>query len=230
EVAVSLAPAALETLGAVATALADIPEPARPSDFEEPPEARSNTPAAAPRIEPTASTADEEETDPASEDLDYSEDPEDPDMQALPPGTLPVPHPRPGAREEGPVPQQPGPEHLPRLWPALVDELMATRPLLATHLRLSRLEWEREGSAGLTLVFLDRAAYSLLADDGDFRKSILAFLTSKLSANREFPLRHHLDEAAAASAEPVTLATLEEARADEPILSYIRRLFEGRPV
>jgi DNA polymerase-3 subunit gamma/tau len=170
-------------------------------------------------------------------DPDYPVDPEEPGMDAAAmrgdgytlgrAGAGPA-----GVEEQGTVPIQPDPARLPPLWPRLIAELMTSRPLMATHLRLSRLERDADGSGALRLVFLDRAAHSLLADDGDFRKSIHAFLAGKLADSRDFQLRHHLDEAAAAAADegaaPVPTALPGDPLAAEPIVAYIRRAFEGR--
>jgi DNA polymerase-3 subunit gamma/tau len=182
------------------------------------------------------------EPDPDSDsepDLDYPVDPEDPEMDAAARrgdgsllGTARAAAGLNGAGETGPVPVQPVPARLPRLWPRLIAELMESRPLMATHLRLSRLEEDADGGA-LRLVFLDRAAHSLLADDGDFRKSIHAFLAGKLADARELQLRYHLDEAAAAAADEGAAdapAALGDPMAADPIVAYIRRSFEGRTV
>jgi hypothetical protein len=113
-----------------------------------------------------------------------------------------------------------------------VAELMATRPILASHLRRSRLQWEDgDGAAVLRLVFLERAGHALIAEDPDFRKSIQAFLGSKIRGAAEFQLKYHLDEEAAnANAEGRSPAAQEEAAGEEPIIAFVRQLFEGRTV
>ncbi len=165
--------------------------------------------------------------DPDGLELDYPVDPEDPDMAVAPP---PRPKAATAADSTEPVPVQDGPERLPAVWPRLVAELMDTRPILASQLRRTRLEWEGGGGSPLLrLVFLERSGHALLADDAEFRKTLLAFLGGKLRGSREFQLKYHLDEEAAASPEGAS-ASVEDASGEEPIVAYVRTLFEGRTV
>jgi hypothetical protein len=146
-------------------------------------------------------------------------------MAVAPPRPVAAPA---AAETPEPVPVQDGPDRLPAVWPRLVAELMDTRPILASQLRRTRLEWEGGGGAALLrLIFLERSGHALLADDAEFRKTILAFLGGKLRGSREFQLKYHLDEEAAASPEGAS-ASVEDASGEEPIVAYIRTLFEGR--
>ncbi|MEO7425089.1 MAG: DNA polymerase III subunit gamma/tau [Fibrobacteria bacterium] len=130
------------------------------------------------------------------------------------------------------VPVQAGSSALPGLWPALVEEFMAMRPLLGSHLRRTRLEHEAGETNTLRVTFLERSAYSLLGDDADFRKSFQAFLASKVAGGRDCALRFALDENAAESdAAPMALSFGgADPAGKEPIIKFILDLFEGRQV
>ncbi len=165
-------------------------------------------------------------------ELDLDPDPEDPDAP------MPVAAPVAASEPESlTVPAQETPSRLPAVWPALVAEFMSLRPLLGSNLRLSRLEWdagEATDTPALRIVFLERRAYALIEDDGDFRKSIQAFLAGKVNGKQDYPLRFTLDpEAAAAGAAadamPVSYGPGDPAKR-EPIINFIKDVFDGRLV
>lgn len=174
------------------------------------------------------------EVDPDVSEADYPIEPDDADMAPLsdlPPGAFPAPA-KAVAEEPAMVPVQDGPGQLPALWPQLVTELMISRPFLGSSLRRTRLEWDSDGTQSMRLVFLDRAGHSIIADDGDFRKSIQAFLGSKIRGVPDFQFKYHLDEEAAGSGDAAALAApgIDEVMGAEPIVAFIRNLFEGRTV
>jgi hypothetical protein len=128
---------------------------------------------------------------------------------------------------------QSSPSRLPALWPALVGEFMMERPLLGSHLLRTRLDWEDGETQGLRLVFLDRSAWSLIGDDGDFRKSIQGFLAGKAEGGNTTACRFTLDEVAAAEAASAAAPAMEalvsrDPMVKEPILRFIQDTFEGR--
>ncbi|MDB5051724.1 MAG: polymerase subunit gamma and tau [Fibrobacteres bacterium] len=179
----------------------------------------------------------DEEMEPEREmerDMEPDLDPDNPEapMPVTPPQAVADP-------ESLTVPAQESPAALPEVWPALVAEFMALRPLLGSHLRQTRLEWEAGDAPTLRVTFLERTAFSLIGDDADFRKSIQAFLGSKVPGSREFPVRFALDEAAAEAAKNAAGAAVdlihipygsEDPAKREPIINFIRDIFEGRPV
>ena len=159
-------------------------------------------------------------------ELDYPSDPEESDAAVAAPSPA-----RSAEPESLVVAKQSAPALLPALWPALIAEFMTERPLLGSHLLATRLEWESGETSGLRLVFQERGAWALIGDDGDFRKSIQAFLAGKAEGGKEIAVRFSLDEAAAAKAkgaEPVAVAFERDPLKREPILKYIQDLFEGR--
>jgi hypothetical protein len=128
------------------------------------------------------------------------------------------------------VPPQPSASALPVLWPALVGEFMAMRPLLGSHLMRSNLAWEDGEAPGLRVTFLERGSWSLVGEDPDFRKSVQAFLASKVEGGREAVVRFALDPAAPESPMPAAMAAYAENDPvkREPIIGFIQELFEGR--
>jgi hypothetical protein len=160
-------------------------------------------------------------------DRDMEPDPDDPDapMPIAPPPAMAEP-------ESLTVAAQASPSALPEVWPALVSEFMVLRPLLGSHLRRTRPEWEGGDVPALRVIFLERAAFSLIGDDADFRKSVQAFLVSKVVGSRDFPVRFSLDEAVAgAAAEPIPIPYgAEDPARREPIVNFIRDMFDGRLV
>ncbi|HKP94290.1 MAG TPA: DNA polymerase III subunit gamma/tau [Fibrobacteria bacterium] len=157
-------------------------------------------------------------------DLEPDPDPEDPEA--------PMPaSPHAAAEPESiSVPVRESPALLPEAWPALVGEFMALRPLLGSHLRRTVLDWEAGDAPTLRVTFMERAAFSLIGDDAGFRKSIQAFLASKVAGGREYPVRFALDEAAAAvDLLPAPFGAEDPARR-EPIINFIRDTFDGRPI
>jgi DNA polymerase III subunit gamma/tau len=166
-------------------------------------------------------------------DADADEDPESPES----PATLRMRAPAPAEPESLTVPAQDSPALLPSLWPALVAEFMSLRPLVGSNLRVTRLEWESGETPALRVVFLDRAMYSLIEDDGDFRKSVQAFLAGKAKGKQDYPVRFVLDPEAAsaqASAAAASMAAVSIGPKDpaerEPIIRFIQDIFEGRPI
>ncbi len=141
------------------------------------------------------------------------------------------------------LPAQESPAALPELWPELLREFIADRPLLGSHLRQSRLEWKVLGNPGDTVTgelqvwFTDKAAYSLIGEDADYRKSIQAFLGTKLKKKIDFAIKFSLDENSSeknsnasslghfGSGEP-----MQEDPLKIPIVNYILDLFQGRIV
>jgi DNA polymerase III subunit gamma/tau len=196
-------------------------------------------PETAPAVFPEATTAalaagipdlDEEYPD-REPDPDYPLDAEDPEAVASPIArTAPVPAP-PDA-EETVVPMQASASALPELWPALVGEFMAVRPLLGSHLLRSRLTWENGETSGLRVTFLERGSWSLVGEDPDFRKSVQAFLASKAEDGRDVAIRFALDPEASESPMPAAAAAYGERDPvkREPIIGFIQDLFEGRPL
>jgi len=179
--------------------------------------------------EPMAPPIESEYGDPEP-DPDYPANADDPDA---PPShmapTQPAAHaPRP---QEDPitVPLQASPAALPDLWPRLVAEFSAARPLVGSNLLRSRLVWENGETPGLRVVFLERSAWSLVGEDTDSRKTIQAFLATKAEGGRETPVRFSLDPDAAASPAPAMAAYAEnDPMKREPIIGFIQELFEGR--
>ncbi|MEO6094773.1 MAG: hypothetical protein ABIW76_03500, partial [Fibrobacteria bacterium] len=180
--------------------------------------------------DPLADFASLQQADPDLEqERDLDADPEDPEAV-----TAPIAPPAPAAVPESlTVPAQDSPARLPALWPVLVAEFMSLRPLLGSNLRHSRLEWEAGETPALRVVFLDRTSYSLIEDDGDFRKSIQGFLASKAKGRQDYPVRFTLDPdaaaagAPAAAAMPVSFGPGDPAQR-EPIINFIKDVFDGR--
>jgi len=162
-------------------------------------------------------------------DLDYPADAEDPEAPPshMAPGPITArarPAPEPIA-----VAMQAAPAALPALWPALVAEFSAERPLIGSHLLRSRLIWEDGETPGLRLIFLDRGAWSLIGEDAGFRKSIQAFLADKAEGGKETAVRFALDPVAAESQTPAPALYAEsDPLKREPIIGFIQELFEGR--
>jgi DNA polymerase III subunit gamma/tau len=163
-------------------------------------------------------------------DLDYPADAEDP--EAPPSHMAPGPQ---APRLARPAPEpiavsmQAAPAALPALWPALVAEFSAERPLIGSHLLRTRLTWEEGEAPGLRLIFLDRGAWSLIGEDAGFRKSIQAFLADKAEGGKETAVRFALDPAAAESQSPAPALYAEsDPLKREPIIGFIQELFEGR--
>ena len=206
------------------TAIATLPDPA----FAEIPDP---VPSEAPSQSPMAFADAGMEPD-REPDLDYPADAEDP--EAAPSPLSPLSNMAPTrAVDPGPtvVAKQASPTLLPSVWPALVGEFMSERPLLGSHLLATRLEWESGESQGLRLVFLERGSWSLIGDDGDFRKSIQTFLAGKAEGGKETAVRFSLDEEAAAKAAPEAVMMAignQDPFKREPILKYVQDLFEGR--
>jgi DNA polymerase-3 subunit gamma/tau len=175
----------------------------------------------------TGPEADYGESDP---DPDYPADADDPD--APPSHMAPSAHAAPGARPASAAPavaKQASPADLPAVWPDLVAEYMAARPLVGSHLLRCGLGWEDGETPGLRLTFRERGAWSLLGEDPDFRKSFQAFLASKTEAGREAPVRFSLDPSAAEIAPAAVAAYVEtDPLKKEPIIGFIQELFEGR--
>jgi hypothetical protein len=157
-------------------------------------------------------------------DADYPADAEDP--EAPPSHMAPARAPEP----ELAVPVQSSPAALPAVWSALVGEFMASRPLVGAHLLQTRLVWEEGETQGLRLVFLERAAWSLIGEDADFRKTIQAFLASKAEGGKETVVRFSLDPEAAKAGPAVEVPSLagKGQPKEEPIIGFIQDLFEGR--
>jgi hypothetical protein len=220
--------AVAETESHAAVAVLTAPSPEAHAAVSEPESAPRPAPVPASTPESLADAS--PDPDPEPPDMDYPADPDEPDIATL--QALAAAPPRPAADEEPEiVAVQESPAALARLWPRLLGELMSTRPLLATQMRSTRLEWLDEGTPTLRLVVLDRSSHHLLADDNDFRKSIIAFLGTKLKSGADFPFRIHLDEAAAAAPEGAApLAAAEEDHGEEHIIAFIRDLFEGRTI
>jgi DNA polymerase III subunit gamma/tau len=177
----------------------------------------------------------EEEYAEQEPDPDYpqdAEDPEAPPSHMAPGGHAPGrPAPAgPAAAEEASVPPQASASALPDLWPALVGEFMAMRPLLGSHLMRSILTWEDGESSGLRVTFVERGSWSLVGEDPDFRKSVQAFLASKVEGAREAAVRFALDPAAPESPMPAAMAAYAESdpAKREPIIGFIQELFEAR--
>ena len=163
-------------------------------------------------------------------DLDYPADAEDPEAPPshMAPGPQ-VARPARPAAEPITVAMQSAPAALPALWPALVAEFSAARPLLGSHLLRSQLIWEEGETPGLRLVFLDRGAWSLIGEDGGFRKSIQSFLAAKAEGGNETAVRFALDPSAAESQSPAPAIYAEsDPMKREPIIGFIQELFEGR--
>jgi len=191
--------------------------------------ARNLAPAA---LEEAPTPAAESEYGDMEPDPDYPADAEDPDappshMSHSGPSLHGPQTPRP-AEDPVAVPVQASPVDLPALWPRLVAELCADRPLLGSHLLRSRLAWEDGETPGLRVVFLERGAWSLIGEDTDTRKTIQAFLASKAEGGREAPVRFSLDPEAAASLAPAAAIAENDPLKREPIIGFIQELFEGR--
>ncbi|MBW8886267.1 MAG: DNA polymerase III subunit gamma/tau [Fibrobacteres bacterium] len=163
-------------------------------------------------------------------DPDYPADAEDPDAPPshMAPTQPTAQAPRP-PEDPVTVPLQASPAALPGLWPRLVAEFSAARPLVGSNLLRSRLAWEDGETPGLRVIFLERSAWSLVGEDPDSRKTIQAFLASKSEGGRETPVRFSLDPDAAASPAPAMAAYVEnDPMKREPIIGFIQELFEGR--
>ncbi len=123
---------------------------------------------------------------------------------------------------------------MPAVWPALVAEFMSLRPLLGSNLRVTRLEWQGGETPELRVVFLERSPFSLIEDDADFRKSIQAFLASKVKGKQDYPVRFSLDPEAAAAGAAADLIPVaygpEDPAKREPIINFIKDIFEARQV
>ncbi len=159
-------------------------------------------------------------------DLEPDLDPEDPEAP------MPMAPPKNAAAADILIaPVQDSPAALPGIWHVLVGEFMAQRPLLGSHLLRTRLEPEPGETAALRVTFLERSTFSLIGDDAEFRKSIQAFLGSKVAEGRDFTLRFALDESAPAGREPLaTHFGTEDPARREPIINFIRDTFAGRLV
>jgi DNA polymerase III subunit gamma/tau len=163
-------------------------------------------------------------------DMERDPDPDDPEA--------PIPIAAPAAPAAEPdsltVPPKESPSSLPAVWPALVAEFMSLRPLLGSNLRVTRLEWQGGETPELRVVFLERSPFSLIEDDADFRKSIQAFLASKVKGKQDYPVRFSLDPEAAAAGAAADLIPVaygpEDPAKREPIINFIKDIFEARQI
>ena len=215
----SAAPAAL-------TAPADIPSPDRSHAHPSISVTMGSAPALPDEPDSPYGLSDMEPEDEMERDTD-PDDPEAPMPVAAPAAPAAEP-------ESLTVPPKESPASLPAVWPALVAEFMSLRPLLGSNLRVTRLEWRGGETPELRVVFLERSPYSLIEDDADFRKSIQAFLASKVKGRQDYPVRFSLDaEAAAAGAAadaiPVAYGPEDPAKR-EPIINFIKDIFEARQI
>jgi hypothetical protein len=129
------------------------------------------------------------------------------------------------------------PVEAPARWPDLVEDYALDRPFTSSPLRHSRLALANPGEGGtatLQVVFANEHHHDLFLADGDNRKSLRAFLATRLGPATPFALTYTAaaaHEGSVNGSAPKAIHPAESTEAliqSEPVIQALIRMFEGR--